>query len=212
MRSYDEFLAFIAKSQDAHTQSTGLIDDDTASSYETKKPHTQRQAEIETVSHTYGNTTSTYDEREILAKRQDARTQSTGLTYDEEREKFFAYLTKRPVTRRQAEEYLSRHNITDPENLLTEAESTGLIDDAAYAKLFVDGHLSWGNLKITYELSSRGVSRHDIIAALDEAQDESDRASELADSWRSSGLDERKISGRLLSRGFSRGAVRSVIE
>ena len=191
MRSYDEFLAFIAKSQDAHTQSTGLIDDDTASSYETKKPHTQRQAEIETVSHTYGNTTS---------------------TYDEEREKFFAYLTKRPVTRRQAEEYLSRHNITDPENLLTEAESTGLIDDAAYAKLFVDGHLSWGNLKITYELSSRGVSRHDIIAALDEAQDESDRARELSDSWRSSGLDERKISGRLLSRGFSRGAVRSVIE
>ena len=127
------------------------------------------------------------------------------------REKFFNFLLKKPCTSGGAVEYLSRNGV--PENffdlLLTEAANMKLIDDAAYAKLFIDGHLTWGNAKIIYELSSRGVSHEEINEALDECEDESFRASELAQSWRKVGIDERKIINRLLSRGFSHRSARA---
>ena len=130
--------------------------------------------------------------------------------YDEAREKFFSYLLKKTFTRRQAEEFLTRAEIPEEffNDLMTEAESMGLIDDEAYAKLFVDGHLTWGNLKISHELTSRGVSREEINAALDDAEDEISRAKELAEGWQNSGLADKKITARLLSRGFSSSAVR----
>ena len=130
------------------------------------------------------------------------------------REKFFDALLRRPSTRRQAEEFLSRQNLSDEdrESLLDEAENTGLIDDGAFARLFAEGHLQWGNLKIAHELSARGVSREDIADALEECEDESERACELAESWRKGGIEERKIQSRLLSRGFTSRAVREVME
>jgi len=128
---------------------------------------------------------------------------------DKFREKFFNFLLKKPCTSGQAAEYLSQHNT--PENfynlLLTEAINTGLIDDAAYAKLFIDGHLSWGNAKIIYELSIRGVSRDEIDEALCDSEDEISRACELAEDWRRLGIDERKIINRLLQRGFSHSSA-----
>ncbi|MBQ7169806.1 MAG: RecX family transcriptional regulator [Synergistaceae bacterium] len=125
------------------------------------------------------------------------------------REKFFAHLLRKPCTRQQAKEYLSRMKL--PESLLDEAEEAGLIDDAAYARLFVDGHVSWGNAKISYELGMRGVSRENIRLALDDADDESDRARDIADGLRRSGLEERKIRARLMSRGFSGRAVNEAV-
>ena len=127
---------------------------------------------------------------------------------EDAREKFFAYLLRKPCTRKQAEEYLSRMKY--PEAFMNEAADAGLIDDEAYARLFVDGHLHWGNLKIEHELSARGVSREEIESALDDAESETKRAEELAASWRKSGLDDRKIQTRLLSRGFTNRAVRSI--
>ncbi len=94
-----------------------------------------------------------------------------------------------------------------PEELLDEAQNLGLIDDLSFAKLFADGHLRWGNIKISYELSIRGVSRENIRIALDEIADESERAREISDGLRESGLDERKIKSRLISRGFTNRAV-----
>ena len=128
------------------------------------------------------------------------------------REKFFDALLRRPSTRRQAEEFLSRQNLSDDdrEALLEEADNTGLIDDGAFARLFAEGHLQWGNLKIAHELSARGVSREDIADALEECEDESERACELAESWRKGGLEERKIHSRLLSRGFTNHAINSI--
>ncbi len=109
---------------------------------------------------------------------------------------------------------LRREKLTDDEReaLMNEAEDSGLIDDEAFARLFVDGHLQWGNLKIAYELSARGVSREEIESALDEAEDESERANELAESWRKSGIEDRKIQSRLLSRGFTSRAIHSITE
>ena len=133
---------------------------------------------------------------------------------DELREKFFDKLLRKPGTYRQAREILERSNLPDEiiDALMNEAEEAGLIDDEGFAKLFIDGHLQWGNLKIAYELSARGVSREDIANALDEAEDESERAIEIAESWRKSGLEDRKINSRLMSRGFSNRAIRSAMK
>ena len=131
------------------------------------------------------------------------------------REKFFDFLLKKPCTSGQAAEYLSSLNVPEEifDSLMDEAINMALIDDLAYAKLFVDGHLTWGNAKIIYELSMRGVSRDEINEALDECEDERSRARELSEEWRKIGLDDRKIMNRLLSRGFSRSsATRAVRE
>ena len=138
----------------------------------------------------------------------------TENNFEDVREKFFNFLLKKPCTFRQAEEYLSRQELNDENKnlLLDEAANMSLIDDSAYAKLFVDGHLTWGNAKITYELSSRGISREDIKNALDESEDELSRARELSENWRRLCLENRKIINRLLSRGFSHNAARSSLE
>ena len=138
---------------------------------------------------------------------------SDNNAYDELREKFFAFILKRPCTHKQANEYLSRMNINDDviDSLMNEAESSGLIDDLTYAKLFAEGHSSWGNLKITYELSSRGISRENINIALDDIDDEVSRACDLADSWKNMNVDAKKITARLMSRGFTNRAVRSAL-
>ena len=129
---------------------------------------------------------------------------------NEQREKFFSYLLRRPCTYKQAREYLRKMKF--PEELLDEAQNLGLIDDLSFAKLFADGHLRWGNIKISYELSIRGVSRENIRIALDEIADESERAREISDGLRESGLDERKIKSRLISRGFTNRAVNEALK
>ena len=131
---------------------------------------------------------------------------------EELREKFFDSLLKRPCTRKQAYEYLTRQKIHEDiiDSLMNEAEDSGLIDDLTFAKLFAEGHLSWGNLKITYELGMKGISREDINVALDEIDDEVSRAVELSESWRKSGIDDRKIKARLISRGFTNRTIRSI--
>ena len=133
------------------------------------------------------------------------------LKIDELREKFFSALLRRPSTRKQARELLEKYGAGElAERLMREAENTGLIDDEAYAILFAEGHLQWGNLKIAHELRMRGVDSKDIAIALDEAEDESQRAQDIAEAWRKSGIEDRKIQSRLLSRGFTNRAVRSI--
>lgn len=133
---------------------------------------------------------------------------------DELTQKFFAYLTKRPCTRKQAYEYLSRQKINenDIDAMIDEAESSGLIDDLTFAKLFAEGHLMWGNLKIAYELSIRGISRENISETLDNIDDEVTRAYEIVNSLREKQVDNRKIISRLTSRGFTSRAIRSALK
>ena len=109
------------------------------------------------------------------------------MTFEELREGLFSTLLRRPSTRRQALGFLERAHAPAEavDALMAEAESMGLVDDEAFARLFADGHLQWGNLKI---------------------------ARELAESWRASGVEERKITSRLMSRGFTSRAVRSAVE
>ncbi|MBQ7561628.1 MAG: RecX family transcriptional regulator [Synergistaceae bacterium] len=132
----------------------------------------------------------------------------------EQREKLFNYLLRRPSTKSQAYEFLKREKLSDSQInfLIREAKESGLIDDLAYSQLFIDGHLSWGNAKIFYELESRGVSSEIIDEALNYSQDEISRARDLAETWRISGLDDRKILTRLRSRGFSSRAVSAALD
>ena len=132
---------------------------------------------------------------------------------EELREKFFSALLRRPSTRKQAEETLKKYNAGEhAERLMREAENSGLIDDEAYARLFAEGHLQWGNLKIAHELRMRGVDSENIAIALDDAEDEGKRARELAEAWRKSGIEDRKITARLISRGFTSRAAYSALQ
>lgn len=125
------------------------------------------------------------------------------------REKFYNALMKKPLTITQAREILSCTKANDEiiALLINEAENTGLLDDFAYSRLFIEGHLHWGNAKIFYELSAKGISRENISSALDESESESKRACELAENWRDYGLDDKKITARLRSRGFTNRAI-----
>ena len=51
------------------------------------------------------------------------------------------------------------------------------------------------------------MSRENVRIAIDEINDEAERAREISEGLRKSGLDERKIRARLISRGFSGRAV-----
>ncbi len=98
------------------------------------------------------------------------------------------------------------------EALVAEAQEMGLLDDAAYARLFAESHTSWGNRRIAYELGHRGVSEDDIQAGLEEIPGEEDRLRPFVSSWRESGLEERKIVARFYRRGFSGRAIRAACQ
>ena len=134
--------------------------------------------------------------------------------YNKSREKFFNFLLKEPKTKSKAKAYLSHTSLSDEESekLIHEAEEMGLIDDFTYALLFVDGHLMWGNAKIAFTLRQKGISNDAVLYALDKSEDEISRASELATQWKKSGLDERKIITRLLSRGFKNSSAHEAVK
>ena len=133
------------------------------------------------------------------------------LEPDKHREWFFQLLMRRPCTEREARERLERRRglgEEDAEALFAEAREMSLLDDTAYARLFAEGHESWGNGRIAFELGRRGVSREDIRAALEDI-DETGRARALVLAWSAGGLDERRIVARLRSRGFGPRAIRA---
>ncbi len=93
------------------------------------------------------------------------------------------------------------------ECLLDRYEEIGLIDDRAYAVLFVDSHSDWSVRRISDSLREKGVSRDLIACALEEVEiNEDQRAAELVKGWRPS-LEDRRIVGRLERRGFPRSAI-----
>lgn len=129
---------------------------------------------------------------------------SKSLSFEEERRWFFKRLMQRPCTKFEAARLLRERGGAEPtvEKLIGEALDLQLLDDAAYARLFAEGHRNWGKNREAFELRRRGVSDEDIQAALADI-DEQERAEELVDAWRESGLEKRKIASRLYRRGFS---------
>ncbi|MDO4786278.1 MAG: regulatory protein RecX [Fretibacterium sp.] len=120
-------------------------------------------------------------------------------------------LTRKPHTEREVLERLLERGLAseEAEGLLEEFRMLQLLDDTAYSRLFAEGHEGWGNDRIDYELSRRGVSREDIRTALSEV-DEQERARELVGDWLDRGMELKRIIGRLRARGFSGRTINSV--
>lgn len=132
---------------------------------------------------------------------------------EELEERFFSFLTKRVCTKRQAIEFLDKNKISEADKnfLISEAERAGLIDDVAYSGLFANGHEGWGDAKIIYELSCRGISKEDINIALEDMPCEAERVKELVEKWRYVS-DGKKIFRRLIQRGFSVRSINRVLK
>ena len=129
------------------------------------------------------------------------------------RDWFFGLLMRRAYTRSEAEDRLKARgaNEDEAEALIAEALEMRLLDDSTYARLFAEGHESWGKNRIAFELERRGLEDDDIQSALDDI-DEEDRLRPLIASWQKSGLEMRKIIARLYRRGFSGRAIRSACQ
>lgn len=99
--------------------------------------------------------------------------------------------------------------------LLDTFEDAGYVDDALYARLFVESHLDWSRRRLMDELQRRGISRGAARLMVDEMVDEEvelERIYELAHDWLNQGIETHRIAGRLLRRGFPQGAVTRVFD
>lgn len=121
-------------------------------------------------------------------------------------------LGKWPKTVLQARDWLKKQGLEEEEAgaILEDFLRSGLLDDAAYARLFVQGHPGWGVYRLRHELKRRGVP--DVLAgeAIDEAHDPA-VIEALVKDWKKSGIDDRRIAGRLARRGFPAGEAMAAI-
>ena len=136
-----------------------------------------------------------------------------GLSPEQHRLRLFRLLSRAPRPEREVRERLAAWGATpeEAEALIVEFRGMSLLDDALYARLFVEGHESWGDDRIVRELSRRGIVRRDVVSAL-EGRDEEAEARALAAGWLAGGTEAGRIVGRLRRRGFSGRTIRSVIE
>lgn len=125
----------------------------------------------------------------------------------------YRLLSSRPCTEREAVDRLVFRGADPREaaNLAAEFRRLGLIDDKAYARLFVEGHRTWGKARICFELRRRGIDEEKMFKAVRETEEtENEKARVLAEAWLLQGVEWRKIAGRLNRRGFSPDTVRAV--
>lgn len=128
------------------------------------------------------------------------------------REWLVRLLLRRPCTEREASKRLAERGASEDEaqNLLAELREMQLLDDAAYARLFIEGHEGWGFDRIACELARKGVSQEEVRSALEHYEEEPS-AQELVERWMSAGLERKRIVGRLRRRGFTSRTIRSVL-
>ena len=127
----------------------------------------------------------------------------------------YAYrlLGSRPKTEREFADCLIEKKVEAGlvDSLVAEFREIGLLDDRLYAQLYAEGHEDWGRERIVYELRRRGIEKNVLDAVLhNDPEAEKQRAKELADDWLARGLEWRKVSARLLRRGFSPRIVGSL--
>ncbi len=102
-------------------------------------------------------------------------------------EKATAYLSRKPHTEKEVQEYLQRKGYEPDESAqaVSELKEYGYLDDLAYAKLYFEYGYEKGRGKdrISRELAAKGVTRDVIEQAygeLDEKPDEQEMAFRLA--------------------------------
>ena len=125
-------------------------------------------------------------------------------------------LLRTPRTRRDLERRMAERGCPDStaRELLDEYQDLGMIDDRAYALLYIESKQGCGARRLRDELRDRGVSDEDIDDAFErsEADDLRRAVAEAETIARIPGMTERKLTARLLRRGFSYSDVRAAIE
>lgn len=121
-------------------------------------------------------------------------------------------LTRGAWTEMQILEKLKKRGAEEDQakSLVRKYRNAGYLDDRSYALLFTETHEEWGCRRLRDELRRRGVKESFLSAALEEVNEE-ERASSLAAEWHERGMEERKIEGRLLRRGFSPSLCRKIV-
>jgi len=124
----------------------------------------------------------------------------------------YRLLTRRVCTRKEAEDRLATRGAERAEalDLIAEFVTLGMIDDGAWARLFAEGHESWGRARLRCELERRGIDEETIALTLEESGDEREKARPLVESWTARGMEWEKIAARLFRRGFSAQTIRSL--
>ena len=120
-------------------------------------------------------------------------------------------LVSTPRTRKELARKLRERRCPEEKaaELLDRFEEIGMVDDRAYALLYVDSKRDFGLRRLRDELRARGVSHADIDGALAESEvDETGRALRLARQWKNQrGMTPQKLDARLRRRGFSSATV-----
>jgi regulatory protein len=134
-------------------------------------------------------------------------------------------LTAAPRTRAQLADALRRRGVPDDaaESVLSRFTEVGLIDDATFAKAWVESRhygRGLGRRALAAELGRRGVDRGDIDSAVEQLSAETERATALALVERrlanTTGPSEaariKKLVGMLARKGYSAGLAYSVVK
>ncbi|MFB6285094.1 MAG: regulatory protein RecX [Candidatus Bipolaricaulia bacterium] len=140
------------------------------------------------------------------------------------RERLIAFLSTRPRSVEEARARLQRAGfaLTVIEDALDDAEERGWLDDAAFAKLWVDDRLMTnprGPKLLRHELREKGVDEAHIERALEEADiDEPQLVRDLIERqkpryWRDDlEARRRKLFAYLQRRGFTYRAIRDALD
>ena len=133
-------------------------------------------------------------------------------------------LASAPRTRKDLADDLSRRGVPDEviERVLDRFTEVGLIDDAEYARLWVGSrHRSKGTTRssLKYELRAKGITDQDAFDALDEIDDDTERARGVAlvrSKMSSTAHLEptarvRRLVTLLLRRGYRHGEAASIV-
>lgn len=100
-------------------------------------------------------------------------------------------------------------------SLLDTFEDAGYIDDALYARLFVESRHDWSRRRLSDELQKRGIDRalaRETVDELVSEESELQRVYDLAHDWSKQGVETHRIAGRLLRRGFPHSTVTRVFD
>jgi len=143
---------------------------------------------------------------------------------DAAREIVLRRLSSAPRTRKDLSDDLNRRGIAEDviESVLDRFTEVGLIDDAEYARLWVGSrHRSKGTTRssLKYELRSKGITDQDAFDALDEIDDDTERARGLALVRSKLGSTARleptarirRLVNLLLRRGYRHGEAASIV-
>ncbi len=126
-------------------------------------------------------------------------------------------LARGAYTRLELEHKLARRSDDEPliSEILDVFEEAGYIDDALYARLYVESHDSWSRRRLVDELCRRGILPGRARDTVDESVSEEaeyERALELGREWSERGVTSHRVAGRLSRRGFPHHLVVQVLE